>query len=114
MSLVYGLFFSTWCAGEGFPVQAFDNGSDAISYLATNEADLVLLDLMMPGLNGIATLKEVKKVRPDTDVIIVTSYFESHLMDQAMAFGPITVLKKPVEREIFIKTLHAHVRTSVH
>ena len=50
------------------------SGEEALIFIQKNKVDLVLLDLRMPGLSGLDTLREIKKINPNIDVIIITAY----------------------------------------
>jgi DNA-binding NarL/FixJ family response regulator len=54
---------------------------------------------MMPSPNGAETLEAIRLTRPSLEVVIVTAFFDSRLMDEALELGPLTILKKPVEKE---------------
>ena len=103
---------SSWLKEINCEAVAVSSGEEALALLAEETYDLVLLDLMMPTLNGVETLREIKKISDDIDVIIVTAYFESRLMDQAMMLGPITVLKKPVIKEALLKVMSTYTAKS--
>ncbi len=59
---------------SGNSVTAVESGRDALAILEREQFDIVLTDLCMPGMDGIALLKEVKRLRPDVQVIILTAY----------------------------------------
>ena len=75
------------------------SGMEAMNALEHQSFDLILLDLMMPDINGVEVLRTITEHHPASEVIIVTAYFESRLMDQAMLLGPVTVLKKPIFKD---------------
>ncbi|MFQ6616082.1 MAG: response regulator [Fidelibacterota bacterium] len=81
---------------RGYDVNQVTNGRDAVSAVQDTDFDLVLLDEMMPGLDGIATLKEIKEARPTLDVIMITKSEEEWLMDEALAEKITDYLTKPV------------------
>jgi excisionase family DNA binding protein len=72
-------------------------GEEALEIAKRTEVDLVLLDLSMPGMNGVDTFRELHGLRPGLPVIIVTAYPDSHLMAQALEIGPFTMISKPVD-----------------
>jgi hemolysin D len=80
------------------------DGELAIEQLAYLQPDLILLDLDMPGLNGIETLKIIAKLHPQIKVIIVSSLNDSHLIDEAMTTGAAAyVIKDKIDRKIVDK-----------
>jgi excisionase family DNA binding protein len=73
------------------------SGEEALDIAKKTDIDLVLLDLMMPGLNGVETFRQLHALHPDLPVVIVTGYPDSDLMAQALEIGPFTMLNKPVD-----------------
>ena len=61
-------------ADEGFEVTTAANGYEALKIIDAESPDLVLLDIWMPGIDGIETLKEIKKENPTIQVIIITGH----------------------------------------
>ncbi|MBI5710237.1 MAG: PglZ domain-containing protein [Candidatus Eisenbacteria bacterium] len=81
---------------KGFAVTAVPNGEDALAELARGGYDVVLLDEMMPGLGGLATLGEIKARDLGVPVILVTKSEEESLMDEAIGKHITDYLIKPV------------------
>ena len=59
---------------EGMTVTAVDNGTDAINAIMKQPYPVAILDIQMPGSDGIKVLREIMKVRPETRVIMITAY----------------------------------------
>jgi excisionase family DNA binding protein len=91
-----------WLTEEGCQVSVLAGGVEALQFVEDQDCDLVFLDLMMPSPNGVETLSRIKTLRPDLEVVIVTAYFDSRLMDDALEMGPLTILKKPIDRDALI------------
>jgi CheY-like chemotaxis protein len=72
-----------------------DDGIEGVQLVREGAIDLVFLDYNMPGLNGLATLAELKRARPDVDVIIMTSAPDEALAARAMRAGATGFLRKP-------------------
>lgn len=72
-------------------------GEDAIAYLARNDVDVVVLDVKMPGMDGIETLREVKKKFPLTEVIMLTGHASMEVAIEGMELGAFDYLMKPVD-----------------
>ena len=81
---------------EGFTVDAFDNGLDAIDAIRQKVYDIAVLDIDMPGADGIRVLKEITKVRPDTRVIMITAYGTVEMAVEAIKLGAAEYVMKPV------------------
>jgi excisionase family DNA binding protein len=73
------------------------NGHDAVRLVASTSVDLVLLDLLMPEMDGVETFRRIHAARPELPVVIVTGYPESDLMLKVLEIGPFTVLQKPLD-----------------
>ena len=70
-------------------------GADALQKIASGKFDLVFLDYMMPGLNGVETLAEIKRHSPNLEVVIMTSNASLSIVEQARRAGAAGFLKKP-------------------
>ncbi len=97
-----------WLIEAGCDVLALTGGDEAIRMVGEQECELMLLDLMMPAPNGVETLSAIRKIRPDLEVVLVTAYFDSKLMDEALEHGALTILKKPVDKEALEALLTGH------
>ena len=82
--------------GKGFQITAVASGEDALVAVRRENFDLILLDEMMPGMDGLTTLEEIKKIRPHVPVVMVTKSEEEHLMNQAIGKNIADYLTKPV------------------
>ncbi|MFO8113640.1 MAG: response regulator [Desulfosalsimonadaceae bacterium] len=83
---------------------AYD-GESALEMVAEEEPDVMLLDLQMPGINGIDVLKTVKETRPEIEVIVLTGHGTAKDRDLCMKMGAFAYLEKPVDIDILSKTL---------
>jgi len=81
---------------KGYRVTAASNGADAINLVSEKGFDLVLLDEMMPGQDGLTTLEEIKRINPRLPIIMVTKSEEEDLMNQAIGRKIDDYLTKPV------------------
>lgn len=81
---------------RGYRVVEASNGDDAIDMVEKGGIDLVLLDEMMPGRDGLSTLMGIKDVNPNLPVIMVTKSEEEHLMEEAIGKKIDDYLTKPV------------------
>lgn len=84
-------------AKEGFLVDSVANGYEALNYLRQQEVNLIVTDINMPEMNGIAFLKELNKNYPNSNVIMITAYGGVESYIEAMSLGAFEYLNKPVK-----------------
>lgn len=89
----------------GFTVTAVKDGAEAVVHAADQSFDLFLLDMMMPGLDGIQTIRVLRKVAPGAPIVGLTGYVGQGFMSQAAAYG-VTCLSKPVVMTDLIKEIN--------
>lgn len=70
-----GIGISEILKDEGFEAAYVVNGRDAVEAVRQKGFNLVFMDIVMPGMNGLETFREIKKVRPTTKVVLFTGYF---------------------------------------
>ena len=81
---------------EGFETITVSNGYEALKTLESESPDLVLLDIWMPGIDGIDTLKEIKKSFPTTPVIMITGHGTIETAVNATKIGAFDFIEKPL------------------
>ena len=81
---------------EGFEVYGAYNGYEALKMMETEAPDLILLDIWMPGLDGIETLKEIKVKYPHVQVIMITGHGSIETAVQATKYGAFDFIEKPL------------------
>jgi DNA-binding response OmpR family regulator len=81
---------------RGYSVKPVANGEDAVGLVSNHSYDLVLLDQMMPGLDGLATLVRIKEIDPGLPVVMITKIEEEELIDEALRKRIDDFLLKPV------------------
>jgi CheY-like chemotaxis protein len=84
-------------ADLGYQVEIAHNGPAALALARVRHYDVALLDLKMPGMDGLTLYRELRRVRADTVAIIVTAYAGSGVQEEALAAGAWRVLSKPVD-----------------
>ncbi|WP_428910126.1 response regulator [Niallia sp. Krafla_26] len=82
---------------EGYETYQAANGLQALEIVQENVPDLILLDMKIPGMDGIEILKRVKQIHQDMKVIIMTAYGELDMIQEAMDLGAITHFAKPFD-----------------
>ncbi len=91
---------------EGFDVLTASNGYEALKIIDTTSPDLVLLDIWMPGIDGIETLKEIKKDNPQTQVIMITGHGTIETAVNATKFGAFDFIEKPLSIDKVIVSIN--------
>ena len=81
---------------KGYEVYTALNGAEALTVVKEAKPDIVLLDIIMPGMGGIDTLKEIKKIDPTTAVIMVTALIDEELANRAVKLGAFDYIIKPI------------------
>jgi type IV pilus assembly protein PilB len=92
-------------ASNGFSVLSASNGMEALEKVKEASPDLVLLDYMMPGLNGLDVLKEIKKLRSDTEVIIITGRGSETTAADSIKMGAVGYITKPFDRDSLLNAV---------
>ncbi|MCX5862220.1 MAG: response regulator [Desulfomonile sp.] len=82
---------------RGYEVSAVNDGYSALRIVEEQEFDMVILDRKMPGIDGIATLKELKKKRPDLEVIILTGAGSVDSALNGLELGAYDYTAKPIQ-----------------
>ena len=95
-------------------VTAF-SGQEALGHLAAGkDVDVVILDVKMPGMDGLETLTEIKRQHPDMDVIILTGHSTMDTAIKGMRLGAFDYLTKPCELEALIEVIEDAMKTRKH
>ncbi len=100
-----------WLMEDDYEVDLAASGEDAISMARDTSWDIILLDLKMPGMDGLETMSRLKKVIPETEILMMTAYGSIDTAVQAMKEGAFDYLGKPFdpdEIEMQIKKIVAH------
>ena len=84
---------------EGYNAIPVESGLLALEKLKTLDVGLVIMDIKMPGLNGVETYKRMKKKIPSLSVIMMTAYTTDELINEALKEGVYTTLNKPLNIE---------------
>jgi two-component system, NarL family, response regulator LiaR len=84
--------------------QASD-GNQALEIIKQTKPNVVLLDLVMPGLDGLATLPKIREISPNTRVLVVTGYAESDRVYQAIKAGALGYILKDATREQLVQAI---------
>ena len=90
---------------RGLKVEAVTGGDEALSMVGDKKIDAVILDLAMPGLDGIETLRLLKEKRPDLQIIMLTGKATVKSGIEAMKLGAVDFLEKPVDLNLLLEKI---------
>lgn len=81
----------------GYHVEVAGDGYEAIEKVRANPFDIIFMDIRMPGINGVETFREIKAMRPETAVMMMTAYSMEELVAEALESGAWGVMYKPLD-----------------
>jgi len=90
---------------ENMRVFSAENAKSALEILRKHRIQVVLTDLMMPGVSGVELLRGVKEISPDTEVVLMTAYGNVETAVQAMRLGAFDFVEKPLKRMTIVKSI---------
>ena len=90
---------------RGLKVKAVTNGEDALKYVEDHNFDAIIVDLAMPGIDGIETLRRIKDKRPDLEIIMLTGHATVKSGIEAMKLGADDFLEKPVDLNVLLEKI---------
>ncbi|GAB6093889.1 response regulator [Desulfatiferula olefinivorans] len=90
---------------RGYVTHTAPDGEAGIQTVMDREVDIVVLDLMMPGLSGLETLKQIKRIQPDLPVILLTGHGSTKEGMEGMRLGALDYLIKPLDINDLLKKI---------
>ncbi|OFZ78475.1 MAG: hypothetical protein A2583_10790 [Bdellovibrionales bacterium RIFOXYD1_FULL_53_11] len=81
------------------------SGEDALKAVEKHDIDLAVVDLRMPGMDGITLIKEIKKTRPGMPFIVLTGHGDKISVQEAMRLGAVDYLDKPFDRHFLVTSI---------
>ena len=100
------LLLQSFLEDEGFEIQIANTGKDAITLATTFKPDMILLDLMMPGLSGIDVMDSIDASIP---VIMISANKDQHLVDEAKRHGIKSYIQKPIDFDEIIAEIEKYI-----
>jgi len=94
--------FAKRLGARGFAVETAGSGEEALEAMRHRRFDAVVLDLAMPGMDGIATLRALQDINPDVQVVLLTGRGTVKKGVEAMKLGAMDFLEKPVDIEVLM------------
>ena len=91
-----------WLMEEGFDADMAGSGHEALSRLGESSFQLMLLDIKMPGMDGVEVLKKAREIAPEVNVVMMTAYATVETAIEAMKTGALEYLIKPFEIDVLI------------
>jgi len=91
---------------EGYHVTTFDDGRRALETLETENAEILITDLRMPGISGLDLIRNAKGIRADLGAILITAFASTETAVQALRFGADDYLTKPFSLDDLRKVVH--------
>lgn len=90
---------------DGHEVTLVHDGPNAIEIFTKAEFDVAFFDVSMPGMNGVESFIEIKRIKPDAKVFMMTGYSVEQLLEQALDHGALGILRKPFEVSELVQKL---------
>ncbi len=103
--LYFRVFLEDLLTEEGYEVATAGSAEEALDLVEQGEFDLVLTDLVMPGMDGRQLVDALRERRPDQDIIVVTSVGDVKTAVEAMKCGAIDYLLKPIDRTALMRSI---------
>jgi DNA-binding response OmpR family regulator len=103
-------FVSRGLRAEGYTVDSADNGTDGLHMALTGAYDLIILDLLMPGLDGSTVLRRIVRKLPSQQVMIVSCLTETATKVNCLEAGAGDYLAKPFSLDELLARVQAHLR----
>jgi len=91
-----------WLVDEGFQAEMAESGAEALEKITKENFHLMLLDIKMPGMDGVEVLKRSKDVRPELSVVMMTAYATVETAVEAMKIGALDYLMKPFDPDTLV------------
>jgi DNA-binding NtrC family response regulator len=89
----------------GFLVSSAASGEEAVKICKENDFDVILMDVRLPGINGVETLKKIKKFSKATRIIMMSAFSMEDLKKKAIQEGALTFLQKPLNIPVVIELI---------
>ena len=95
---------------EDVEVETCDSAPEALARIEGNDYDVIVSDIKMPGMDGLALLAEIKQRRPSTPTLLITGHGERDLAVAALRGGAHDLIQKPIDRDYFVASLERAIQ----
>jgi len=102
-------FLKSFFEDRDFKVAVANDGTQAVDKVSVFHPDVVLLDIQMPGMDGLQTLKKIKEMQPKVKVIMVTAVETQEKIEEAMRLGADNYITKPLSLEYLEKDVQEKI-----
>jgi two-component system OmpR family response regulator len=92
-------------SARGMQVRITHSGSSALELIAGHSFDVIVLDLLMPGMNGLEVLREMKKARSEAQVIMLSGHMNREAVTAGESLGAVEYILKPCEFSTLLKAI---------
>ncbi|MHC4271396.1 MAG: response regulator transcription factor [Planctomycetota bacterium] len=96
----------------GYEVTCFATADDCLKQLPAQKCHLLITDVKMPGMDGLALLGKVKHIAPWVPVMVVTGYGDVPMAVRALKSGAVDFIEKPLDREFFLHKVRSFLKSS--
>lgn len=97
---------------RGLEVWTAKNGAEAIDIIEKNDFSVVVLDVLMPNMDGIETLQRIKKIKPELPVIMLSGHGAVESATEGLKLGAVEYLLKPCDFDTLLSSIENAARTS--
>ncbi len=101
---------TTMLEALGYESMALPSGEQAVSHLCRAECDLLILDMVMDGIDGTETLRQVKIIRPEQQAIILSGFARTERVEEALRLGARSFVAKPVQTNTLARAVQDALR----
>lgn len=96
---------------EGYACQTFTRAQDALGALERTPVDVLLTDIVMPGMRGLELVRRAKQAQPSVTVVVMTGFVEEFSYEEALRAGAADFIKKPfTNQEMLVRIKHAQLQ----
>ena len=90
--------FRLFLDAYGYTVYTAENGTEGLAIFQKEKPEIVLTDIKMPGIDGLAILRQIKEIDPNAAVIVITGHGDTALAEQAIALDAVDFINKPIKK----------------
>ena len=91
--------FRLFLDAYGYRFYTAENGAEGLEIFRKEKPAIVLTDIKMPGIDGLAVLQQIKEIAPKTSVIVITGHGDTDLAEQAAVLNAVDIIHKPIKKE---------------